>query len=604
MRMKLPSSNLPIDGNDVRMAYNAATIHSTHTGSTKEAFANDVQFALPKIWAPQRRGALTAYGQYGTDILRFDEDATVRNEILLACRNIYKTHPVISAAVNVYSRYPIRGVRVEHRDPDLQRFYEELFLQDLAFEDFFMDIGQTFWVDGSAYVFGNWSDELGLFVGEDLLDPLDIYVTRVPFTNQEFVYLVPSWELKEIVQDRTVEGATFRAQYPEMADAILRGEDILISSDRLTVIANKDRPSDLYGTPTMLRAWDTLRIEDRMHSAMLATADRLYAPLIMFTVGGNLPDGGTYIPSARALDAFRDNLDAALASNFRAVVTHSGVQSQEVIRQSNLSSYKNDIDMYDERILMAYGLSTAMFKPGNNNTYASSALEFQLAAQLLTTYQQKLIQVYNRQAALVAQAQGHYEHDDNGEVVYERREIWDEDEQAFKVKNVPKLDIPEMKFETVSFKDEQEERKFRMELQKAGIPISNQDIAIGVDIDLKDSEKRYNDERIKEKMDESRRNFGIFISCYEQKLPIPPDVAKWMNDSIPPEEFEAFVDKWRDIIDKSDANYKDIEDQPFNPVGLDYGEDWANDGEWNGFDNGEGQRPNVSDEQRGDMPKS
>ena len=162
MRMKLPSSNLPIDGNDVRMAYNAATIHSTHTGSTKEAFANDVQFALPKIWAPQRRGALTAYGQYGTDILRFDEDATVRNEILLACRNIYKTHPVISAAVNVYSRYPIRGVRVEHRDPDLQRFYEELFLQDLAFEDFFMDIGQTFWVDGSAYVFGNWSDELGL----------------------------------------------------------------------------------------------------------------------------------------------------------------------------------------------------------------------------------------------------------------------------------------------------------------------------------------------------------------------------------------------------------------------------------------------------------
>jgi hypothetical protein len=550
MKVELPKNNMVADGDRMRVvtsAYDSATLSSTHVRTA--AFANgDVAFALPKVWDPARHGMSTSYGSYGgVDLMSFDTNDGIREEILLACRNIAKTHPVVGAAISVLSRYPIRGIRLEHKDSDMQRFYEELFLDDLGMESFMIDVGKSFWTDGTAFVFGNWNDNLGLWVGEDILDPITVRCEHMPFTGKDMYYMTPSEDMKSLVRSGSQVALDFRTKYPDMWDAVMKGTDIPISEDRLTVLANKDRPSDTYGTPTMLKAWNTLRLEDRMQSAMQATADRLYAPLIMFTVGGTLPDGTSYIPSAKALDAFRDNLDATLASNFRVMVTHNGVQSNEVIRQTTMSTFKQDTDMYDERILMAYGLSTALLKP-NSGTYATSALEFQLAAQIMATYQEMLISIYNHQAAFVAEAQHHYEKDKDGSTVTERREVWDEDEAEYVVKDVPKLDFPEMKFETVSFKSEQDERKFRMELRNAGVPIADNDIAIGVDIDLDDSAERYNEEQIKKQMDEARRNMGIYESAREQGLPVPPNAATYLKSGIPPAEIEDVVDRFRNDI--------------------------------------------------------
>ena len=550
MKVELPKNNIVSTDDASRIVasrYDAATVSSTHVRTA--AFANgDVAFALPKTWDPARHGMSTSYGAYGgADLMEFDTNDQVRREILMGCRNIAKTHPVVGAAISVLSRYPIRGIRLEHEDQDMQRFYQELFLDDLGMESFFIDVGKSFWTDGTAFVFGNWNDDLGLWVGEDILDPTLMRCEHMPFVGKDAYYMVPSDEMRQLVRGQGEAALEFRAHYPQMWDAVMRGEDIPVSEDRLTVLANKDRPSDTYGTPTMLKAWNTLRLEDRMQSAMQATADRLYAPLVMFTVGGTLPDGTQYIPSAKALDAFRDNLDATLASNFRVLVTHQGVQSNEVIRQTTMSSFKQDVDMYDERILMAYGLSTSLLKP-NSGTYATSALEFQLASQIMATYQQMLIGVYSKQAAFVAEAQHHYEKDSDGNVVTERREVWDPDEGEYKVKDVPKLDYPAMKFETVSFKNQQEERKFRMELRNAGVPIADNDIAIGVDVDLEGSAKRYNEEQIKKQMDEARRNLGMYDSAREQHLPVPPNAATYLKNGIPPKEIEDVVEKFRDSI--------------------------------------------------------
>jgi hypothetical protein len=599
MRIELPSGLPRTDAEAIRVAYNSATMASTHAMS-KSAMAPDVMLATPRMWSPERYGMATPYDAYGgQDILDFDTNEAVREDILLACRNIEKTHPVIHAAVQVYSRYPLQGLRLEHEDKEIQRFYEDLFLSDLAFDEFLVDVGRCFWVDGTAFVYGNWSDELGLWVGEDIIDPLCMQVEHIPIIGQDIMYLTPTQEMRDALRADSQTGAIFSRQNPDMAKAILSGNPIVVSPDRCTMIAMKDRPSERYGTPVMLRAWNTLRIESRMHSAMQATADRLYAPLLMFTVGGRLPDGTDYIPSARALDAFRANLDAALSSDFRAIVTHSGVQSTEVIRQANLNSFKQDIDMYDERVLMAFGLSTSLLKPSSQN-YASSALEFQLAAQIMSSYQRTLANVYEKQAAMVAEAQGHYAKDENGDTVYELREVWDDDEGDYVVKKVPKLDFPALKFEVINFRNEQDERKFRMELKREGMPISDDDLAIGVDIDLEASRKRYNEEQVTKKTDESRRNMAIFKSLWEQGLPIPPDVAKYMNDAITKGDAKEIVDRWRDVIDSSSATYDSlqIDHEPEDKRGLTR---VVKDDEISTDDN-EGDRPDISDEQRKGMP--
>ncbi len=556
MKVNLPKNQNVANGDAVRsmMASVGAATHSqwSRTASIdKEGMAN-VQFTLPRMFDPSRRGMLgTQYSSYGMgiDLLRFDEDEYVRREVLTAMRNIYKTHALSKAAVDIYSRYPIQGLRLQHKNPDMERFYTELFLEDLDFETFFIDIGRSYWVDGTAFVYGNWSDDLGLWVGEDLIDPLVMDVRRVPFLNEDLLYMVPQQELKDLARGQTPEGQMFRRKFPEMADRISTGEDILMSSDRVIMLANKDRPSDLWGTPTMLRSWNILRLQDRMHSAMQATADRLYAPLVMFTVGGKLPDGSDFIPPAAMLDTFRDNLDAALSSDFRAIVTHSGVQAQEVIRSDRMNNFKQDIDMFDEQIFMAWGLTPAMLKP-SSQTYATSALEFQLVTQMLSTYQKMLIKVYNKQAAFVAEAQKHYETDGAGEVIYELREIWDEDandgEGGYVVKKVPKLSYPKMVLSTINFRDEQKEREFRMQLRNAGIPIANSDVAIGVDIDLEASADKYHEEQIKNKVEEARTQTGIFRATLEQGITVPPDTKTYLQNGITPKEFEDVINKYKD----------------------------------------------------------
>ena len=563
MRLNLP--NIQHGGEDARLLYEAATLKSTHVKQSAYGYgtAGDVAFTLPKMFDPSRRGMFSSYGVYGgeLDVLSFDENEEIRKKVLLGCRNIAKTHAVANACVSIYSRFPVQGLKLQHKDPEFERFYTELFLEDLDFENFLIDIGKSFWVDGTVFVYGNWSDSLGLWVGEDLLDPLTMDIRRVPFASEDSVYLIPQDELKEIARGQSPEGVLFRQRFPEMADAINKGEDIPISNDRVIVLANKDRPSDLWGTPQMLRAWNTFRLEDRMNSAMQATADRMYAPLVMFNVGGTLPDGTPMIPSAAMLSAFRDNLDAALASDFRMIVTHSGVTSQEVIRRDTMNSFKLDMDMYDAKVLLAYGLSESILKP-QSGTYATSAMELQVATQLMSSYQKMLVSVYNKQAAFVAEAHEHYE-TDGGEIVTERREVWDEETESYVVKDVPKLSYPRMSFDVINFRDEQKEREFRMALRNAGVPISDNDIAIGVDIDLKDSEEKYQEEQIRKKVLESERETAIMNATMKKGNVVPPDTLAYMEKGIPPFKFKKIVD---DFKEKDDDDYDRFDEKLDNHI--------------------------------------
>ena len=605
MKIDLPSNTNMTDAADARTLIASATAGSTHSMYKSAAYTGgpDVAFALPRMFDPARRGMMAnnMYGTSGTglDILRFDDDPYVRQQVILACRNIAKTHPVTNAAINVYSRFPIQGIRLQHADADIERYYTELFLEDLDFFDFFIDLGRSYWTDGTAFVFGNWSEDLGLWVGEDLLDPLTMDIRRIPFVAEDLIYMIPQPELKEFVRGQTPEGMMFRQKFPEMADAIATGEDILLSSDRVTVIANKDKPSDLWGTPNIMRSWNTLRLEDRMQAAMQATADRLYAPLIMFTIDGQLPDGTQYIPSAAALDAFRSNLDAALASDFRAIVTHSGVQSNEVIRRDTMNSFKQDIDMYDERIFMAWGLTPTILKP-DKGTYATSALEFQLVTQLLSSYQKTLIKVYEKQAAFVAEAQEHFEYEKKGDsmqVVKEKREVWNEESGTYEVKEVPKLSYPKMVFDVINFRDEQKEREFRMALRNAGVPIADSDIAIGVDIDLKDSADKYQEEQIHKKVQEAEREDAIFRATMKQGITVPPDTKKYLDSGIAPMDFQDVLEKFKtEGSDEYDDSLMERLDTDFQ--GSQPSKNMSSDS------SDVSSRPDVSDEQRSDAPKA
>lgn len=597
--------NLPVhqsrvrDASTLRVQVESAKPEVSNYSKTAGFGESGSQYAIPRVFDPARQKRIGSRGYGYNNYLDIDHDEESRKNLLDGVEVIMKTQPVMRACLEVYSRYPVAGAHLECKNKDVNDFFEEIFFKDLDYENFLIDVGREYWQYGEVFVNGVWDDSLGIWIEEELLDPRDMQIISVPFSSQNIMKFVPNADMKRIATGTGIDSQIFRDENPEFADLIARGEDILISPDRCVHLANKDSIRDLHGTPIALRAWNTLRLEDRLQSAMLATADRMYAPLLLFSLGGNLADGTPYIPSANSISTFRSKLDQALASDFRALVTNQFVNVQEVIRGDKMANFKNDIDMYDDRFFMAWGLSSSILKP-QSGPYATSAMEFELASQMLSSYQKCLCQLYNRRAAFVAEAHEIYDYDIKGGVKvdkYEWREVWDptakDGEGSFVVKEVPKLLYPELKMETINFNTTEKTRDFLMNLYKAGIPVARQNLFMGTDIDYQATSQQASQDKIHDAITKAKEHQAIFKACVEQGLPVPPDTAKFIQDGIPALDQKDLLEKIMPKNDKED----DVENDPTDVTD-------PSDAAYDPDEYGNGARPSESDEMRSEMPKA
>ena len=564
------------------------------------------QYAVPRVFDPAMQKRIGSRGYGYNNYLDIDNDEESRRNLLDGIDVIMKTNPVMRACLEVYSRYPVAGAYLECKNKDVEEFFSEIFFDDLDYENYLIDVGREYWKYGEVFCNGIWDDELGLWTEEELIDPRDMQIISIPFTSQNLLKYVPSEDARKVASSNDLAGKIFRDENKEFADLIRSGQDIILSPDRCIHLANKDSVRDLHGTPVALRAWNTLRLEDRLQSAMLATADRMYAPLLLFSLGGNLADGTPYIPTPAAISSFRSTLDQALSSDFRALITNQFVNVQEVIRGDKMANFKNDIDMYDDRLFMAWGLSSSILKPASG-PYATSAMEFELASQMLRSYQKCLCELYNRRAAFVAEAHQIYDYDIKGGVKIDKnewREVWDESandgEGGFVIKEVPKLLYPELKMQTINFNTTEKTRDFLMQLYKAGIPVARQNLFTGTDIDYQSTAEQASQEKINSEIQKAKEHKAIYESCIQQGIPVPPDTAKFIKDGIPPlndkELIDAIVPK-TDDKEESSTDIEDIDD-------IDDIDDTDENSDESSDEYGDGARPEESDERREDMPKA
>ena len=462
--------------------------------------SSNVTFSLPRYFDPQA----TLDGQFGKSFFDMN-DENIRKQVGAWCRLFEATHPIIGAAIDIYSRFPVAGMDMVSDDRALDRFYTELFLEDLELQDHFIDMGKEHWCVGEAISLGDWDSTLGIWTGEELLWPDDVEIERIPMVGEDFYYLVPQEELKTLVnsQQPREQYLAFEAQFPDLIPYLRANERIPVNSEVISHIARRSNRRDSRGTPILVRGFKTLMLEDRLEGAMQAVADRLYSPLLMFKLGiEKFGDNEYWLPSPGQIEGFKQQLDLALSSEFRAMVTHFGIDVQSAFGREMMPSYKNDRDMIDERLFMVFGLSADMLKGSSGQPYASSALRMEFVSQMLGSYQKLLLKHYNKRAQVVAEAQGHYEVEKKGDMllpVYERFLVVD-DEGNKKIEERPKLHWPELRFQTMDMRDEQSQRNFLKEVKALGVPIADADLMVGVEYDFDESLRRAKDEAIKKKI--------------------------------------------------------------------------------------------------------
>jgi hypothetical protein len=73
-------------------------------------------------------------------------------------RLYYATHYLVPILVDIFTRFPLVGAELECKDPKLKEFYEDLFFNQLNYEDFLVSLGREFWVVGEAFPLASFDE--------------------------------------------------------------------------------------------------------------------------------------------------------------------------------------------------------------------------------------------------------------------------------------------------------------------------------------------------------------------------------------------------------------------------------------------------------------
>lgn len=512
-------------------AVNSRVGRLTRTGSTvgggPAGGGADIQFATGR---PRDPMFYWRQNNIPYDVTKDDELKKIR----AFCRLLYLTHPIVAACIDIFSKFPLQGMSFDCKDEQLIDFHGSLFIDELGYEDYLVDVGREYWLTGEAWPLGSWNAQLGVWDGDELLQPDDVEVERSPFLKDPRYLIRLPQTLRKVLQERSPrwEYDALMKAYPELA--AYAGENALMPVSNILLQQLKFKGDTFHkrGLPILMRGFRAIVQEEMLNAAMDAVADRLYTPLVLAKLGASASDLGTeapWIPTSADLNDFEEALDAALAGDFRVLTHHFAIDMAPVFGRENMPDMSADFERIEDRILQVFGLSRTILQGADSGeTYAADALNRDVVTQLLTHYQRQLRQFYDQRAYIVAEAQEHYDYDvRNGKRYVKMEEILEVDEESGEEKIIqqPKLLIPELTFDTMTLSDEQTERQFIEALCAAGVPISYKRRLLGTGIDFDEEMEALTSERAQLVLQEQEARRESFKTLRDANLPIPPDLS-------------------------------------------------------------------------------
>jgi len=519
-----------------------------------QRLGSDMQIAMPKLRTPM--------GTLADQNIPHDIEDEEQLSIARAwARLFYATHDLVPLLVDIYSRFPVTGLEFESDDPEIEDVYSRMFLDDLDYQDFLPNsIMREFFIAGECTTLAYFDERLGTWAREEVLDPDRLRVSKSLFVEQERVQLLTKdlveslrnppkgvgTESKSQQMQRMWELKTLQQHHPEIVEAATQDDGLDISEGLWSRLVNRVSPWDKRGVPPLMRSFRTLLMEESLHSAQNAIADRLYSPFILATLGiENMGDGEGWIPTRDDLNDLRDDMQTALMADFKLMVHHMGLKIENVFGREAMPRFDQDYDRVDMKLMQAWGIGQALIMGGTAaaGTYASSALNREVVELNMKDAQRKASKHIYKRMEVVAEAQRHYAYEKKGPL---RIPVWrevvrlNEETGEEEVVRCPKLLMPKIRFASLNLRDEQTERQFYADLKAMGAPISDKTMALNLDIDFDRETSRNADETVdklvaqaeamakaKQIIDAKNRELPV-----EKQLPYPPDMVNYLAQTL------------------------------------------------------------------------
>lgn len=525
------------------------------------------------------------------------------------CRLMYMTHPLIPSLIDIYARFPLLDIEFQHQDKQLADFYNDLFFNELDYQEFLYDMSKEFWTCGEAFALGSWHEGIGAWDDDELINPDDVIVSRNSVLRQYQFHLKVPEGIKKLIETRQPrqEYEMLVKFYPYILQWAQQNREIPVSDVLMKQLKFKVNPWEPHGVPILMRGFKILMLEMSLEAAQDAVADRLYSPLILAKLGiEDIADGeGPWIPEPEELDALRDDLSLALMSDFRLMVYHHGLHIESVFGRENMPRLDYDFERIDMKLMQIFGIGPELLQGGKSSApYASGALNRELITQMLSTYQNKIRRFIQSRAEVVAERQGHFEFEKRGGQrfpIYEMTLMLDEETGEEYIEERPKLAVPEVSFRTMNLRDEMTERQFLMQLRASGVPISDGTLMVNIPFEFEDEVLKLEREKSDKVIAELNYQKRLFTSIYLNRLPVPPEYYQAYMQFLSGIQGVALASSGTDITSGQPTPNLFPMSQPSST-------DLSNammveQMNMEGMLELPAYRPEISDEQRADMPK-
>lgn len=502
----------------------ASTTHQAVVGGSSNSMGGDVLNAIPRFYDP-----LEYWDLSGLPWNVADEGH--RHKLHKWLRLYYATHYLVPILVDIFTRFPLVGLELQHEDQSLKEIYEEVFLNQLQYEDFLVSLGREVWLVGEAFPLGSFVETLGIWEHEGLINPEDVVIDNFPLLDSRQLKIAPPDYLRRIVQTQTPPREWYQIQqnYEDLIPYLLKGEHIPMSPVIMGQVANKLNDWDDHGTPILLRGLRTLLHEEKLLASQDAIAERLYSPFLLAKLGiMDMGDGlPPWLPTAEELDSVRDDIDVAMAADFRVMVHHFGLELSSVFGREQMPRLGDDFDRIERRLMQVFGVNPSLLSAGSNSQpYASSALQAEFMNQILRTFQKQLKEHFHQRAMVMAEAQGHFAYERRGQTRVQIFETVMEPDAEGNLQPVrkPKYTCPELNFATFDLRDEATERQFLQALRMQGVPIPDSKLMIGVSWKDEDFVTEAMDDIKYKTIAQQQAKMDTYLALVIKGLPVPMDL--------------------------------------------------------------------------------
>lgn len=383
-----------------------------------------------------------------------------RQEINKWCRKWYREEPLVGAALELHTEFPLSDFHIDHEDSDIKDFFNQL-IDDLRLSDFILDIGLERWICGESIPFGFFDDpdDPHYWSHFILLNPDDVEVFSDPMSNKPYdkvFFLSPDQELLKVVRNgpnHEQTGALYRNLPADVLAYAKANKPMPLNSLQVSHIKRKGNYFNERGEPIMLRIFNALMYRDKLREAQYTIADRHIYPTEFYKVGSEENPA-----DAQELENFSNALAASFVQPNRAIVWHHALQIEWMGAAGRLLPLQTEFDEIEKQILAGLMISPA-FIHGEGPTYANSSVALDVLIQRYLTFRKSIEHwILQHVFAPMARIHGMYKPDQKHlnarfRVPGKGRDVW----------------LPKIKWDKENLRDDVQKINLMMQLMDKGI---------------------------------------------------------------------------------------------------------------------------------------